>query len=78
MRRMGRRLAVAILITAVGVGALGGSAAALTGSCKERSSSAAAWTSNGKPFESCQALNQQKDGDNVFDERGLVWWNVKG
>ena len=78
MRRMGRTLAYAILTTGVGLAGGGGSAMALTGACKVRDSSAAVWSSNGMAFEACKALNQQRDGDNVFDERGLVWWNVKG
>jgi hypothetical protein len=26
-------------------------------------------------YENCKALNQEKDGDSVEDESGLVWWS---
>ena len=48
---------------------------AVSGCCKERSSYKAKWYQNGRNFGQCKALNQNKDGDNVFDRRGLVWWD---
>lgn len=56
----------------------GGRAAAMAGTCKERGSSTAAWQTNNRTFEQCKATNQQRDGDNVFDQQGLVWWDVRG
>ncbi|MFQ5853641.1 MAG: hypothetical protein ACE5JU_24035 [Candidatus Binatia bacterium] len=49
---------------------------ALSGCCMQRSSYGAQWSPNGLSFMACRQLNQSSDGDNVFDQRGLVWWNV--
>jgi hypothetical protein len=49
---------------------------AAEGCCKERPSLASAWRPNGMSFRECENLNR-KDGDNVFDQRGLVWWDVR-
>jgi len=49
---------------------------AVSGCCKQRDSYSGNWYGNGKNFEECERLNQEKDRDNVFDQRGLVWWDV--
>ncbi len=52
---------------------------AVAGCCKERESYGASWHKSdlGTDFAKCKERNQSKDGDNVFDERGLVWWDVR-
>jgi hypothetical protein len=50
---------------------------AVSGACKERASYNGAWGRNGMTLEQCKAYNQRKDGDDVFAERGLVWWDVR-
>jgi len=52
-------------------------AVALSGCCKERGSYSSPWGRNGAGFEGCEQQNRQKDGDNVYDERGLVWWDAR-
>ena len=59
----------------VAAGLSGRDASAISGSCKERASYSSAWRANGRSFEDCKAYNQQRDGDNVFYETGLVWWD---
>jgi hypothetical protein len=49
---------------------------AISGCCVERSSYSGEWSRNGKDFESCRQLNDERDRDNVFDATGYVWWNV--
>jgi len=49
---------------------------AVSGCCKERNSYQARWAKNGKNFAACKRLNK-KDGDDVFDESGLYWWDQK-
>ena len=50
---------------------------ALSGCCKERSSLREEWNPNGNSFRDCKNLNRQKDKDDVFERRGLVWWDVR-
>jgi hypothetical protein len=50
---------------------------AISGGCKERDSYNGAWRKNGMTFEQCKTYNERKDGDDVFAERGLVWWDVR-
>ena len=50
---------------------------AQSGCCKERDSYRVQWYPNRKNFKDCEDLNRDKDGDNVFDEGGLVWWDSK-
>lgn len=50
---------------------------ALAGCCKERSSYNDGWRKNGVSYEACERLNRERDGDNVNDARGLVWWDVR-
>ena len=57
---------------------VGRQASAMDGSCKDRTSNTAPWQPNRLTFEQCKARNQQQDGDNVFDEQGLIWWDVRG
>jgi len=49
---------------------------AVDGCCKQRDSLASDWRKNGLSFSECENLNR-KDGDNVLDRRGLVWWDVQ-
>jgi hypothetical protein len=71
MRRMGWALLAVLALTS------GGRATAMAGRCKERNSSKDAWQQNDLKFEQCKERNQQRDGDNVFDQQGLVWWDTK-
>jgi hypothetical protein len=48
---------------------------AISGCCKERSSYTGNWYKNGKTFAQCQQANQ-RDDDNIFQQQGLVWWDV--
>lgn len=50
---------------------------AVSGCCKKRNSYQASWTKIGKNFAACKKLNTKKDGDDVFDESGLYWWDQK-
>lgn len=70
-----RRAVLVLFVLVVAGGLFGNDVAAISGSCKERSSYGSPWRGNGRSFEDCKAYNQQRDGDNVFDARGLVWWD---
>ena len=48
---------------------------AISGCCKERSSYNGLWQKSNKNFIQCQEANK-KDRDNVFQQQGLVWWDV--
>jgi len=48
---------------------------AVSGCCKDRASLKDPWKKNGMNFRECERLNQKIDGDNVFDQRGRVWWD---
>jgi hypothetical protein len=48
---------------------------AQSGCCKRRDSLRVPWARVQMPFEQCKQLNDQTDRDNVFDQRGLVWWD---
>ncbi len=50
---------------------------AVSGCCKERNSYDAGWRPNGMNFKQCETRNQSRDGDNVFRQRGLVWWDAQ-
>ncbi len=50
---------------------------AVSGCCKERNSYDAGWRPNGMNFKQCETRNQSCDGDNVFRQRGLVWWDAQ-
>jgi hypothetical protein len=46
------------------------------GCCKERDSlSSRAWRQNGLSFENCRRLNDKRDGDNVGQPSGFIWWD---
>lgn len=49
---------------------------AVSGCCKQRDSYRARWYPNGMDFKRCETENQKQDGDNIFDEQGLLWWDV--
>ena len=49
---------------------------ALSGCCKQRASYGAPWYPNGMNFQDCANFNENTDGDDVFNRRGLVWWDV--
>lgn len=52
---------------------------AVTGCCMERNTYRENWRPHPQfryDFPNCKRLNEQRDRDNVFDQRGLVWWNV--
>lgn len=49
---------------------------AQSGCCKTRGAPNAAWRKAlDLTFGACRQLNQQRDGDDVFAETGLVWWD---
>ncbi len=50
---------------------------AVSGCCMERSSSSGSWSGSGKNFAGCSKYNQVKDGDDLFEPRGFVWWDVQ-
>jgi hypothetical protein len=50
---------------------------AVAGCCKQRTSYTGNWLKLDVTFQRCEQLNAQKDGDNVFDQQGLVWWDVR-
>lgn len=51
---------------------------AVSGCCKQRSSYGASWSPNhGMNIKDCEKLNQELDGDNVFLQQGLVWWDTR-
>jgi hypothetical protein len=48
------------------------------GCCKERDAlSSRNWRKNGLNLQNCTRLNDKRDGDNVFQPTGLVWWDEK-
>ena len=48
------------------------------GCCKERDAlSSRAWRPNGLSFENCRRLNDKRDGDNVYQPAGFVWWDAR-
>ena len=52
-------------------------ALAISGCCKERASLNSDWRKQpGISINQCKRINKDKDGDNVFDASGLVWWDV--
>jgi hypothetical protein len=74
-RRMRWTLAaVGALVSAALLG--GREAAAMAGQCLQRNTPSDVWSPNNLPFEQCRDLNQARDGDNVFDPQGLVWWRT--
>lgn len=48
---------------------------AVDGCCKRRDSLKSAWYRVPMSFDQCKQSNDQTDRDNVFDQRGLVWWD---
>lgn len=54
----------------------GKQALAITGCCKERGSLDGRWRDNGQDLEQCKRSNE-RDRDNVFDQSGYVWWDLK-
>ncbi len=50
---------------------------AQSGCCKERDSLDSPWKrQRGVGLSECKRSNES-DGDNVFDQSGLVWWDVR-
>ncbi len=62
------------MVTWIGPVKDGAEVSALSGCCKQRDSYKDNWHRNGQNFIECQAANQQ-DGDNIFEEAGLIWWD---
>ncbi len=48
-----------------------------SGCCKERDSFRDRWQRNGKTFKQCAKANRRRDGDNISDRRGFVWWDKR-
>ena len=78
MRKIALAFAVVALTTAsTGMLPCGNEAFAQAGCCMQRSSLDAAWRAlRGVPLRECRERNE-RDRDNVFDESGLIWWNVR-
>jgi hypothetical protein len=47
----------------------------LSGCCKERSSYDSGWSENGMGFGECDEVNNDRDGDPIFQPTGLIWWD---
>lgn len=47
------------------------------GCCKERRNLGARWKRNGMSLRDCTRLNQAKDGDNLEQASGFVWWDQR-
>jgi len=46
------------------------------GCCKVRDAlSSSNWRKNGLNHENCKQFNDKRDGDNVLQEAGFVWWD---
>jgi len=52
-------------------------AQSVKGCCKELNSFRDRWRSNNWSFKECASENRQRDGDNVFDRKGFVWWDKR-
>jgi hypothetical protein len=50
---------------------------AQSGCCKTRNAYNERWSQVSWNFERCQQENQRGDGDDVFQPRGLVWWDLQ-
>lgn len=50
---------------------------AQAGCCKTRESYRDTWTRTPQSFAQCKALNERRDKDDVFEERGFVWWDLR-
>ena len=50
---------------------------AVSGCCKVRNSFKENWRPNGMSFSACKKENQKKDGDNITEQRGRVWWDTQ-
>lgn len=49
---------------------------ARSGCCMERNSTRNNnWYENGLSFGKCRDLNRRKDGDNLYERRGLIYWD---
>lgn len=53
----------------------GGQLFAQSGCCKERKSDQNPWIKTGKSFTECETENNGED-TNVFEEIGLIWWDI--
>ena len=47
-----------------------------SGCCRIRESIRYPWGRVGISFENCRILNAVKDGDNIYEPYGLVWWDI--
>lgn len=46
------------------------------GCCMERDDlSVNSWYDNGLSLQKCRDLNRRKDGDNLYQESGYIYWN---
>lgn len=46
------------------------------GCCMERNSkSSSNWYENGLSFKKCRSLNQERDGDDLYQRRGFIYWD---
>ena len=50
---------------------------AQSGCCMQRDSFNSPWRPNGLSFRACTKLNQERDGDDVLQPTGFVWWNSR-
>jgi hypothetical protein len=47
------------------------------GCCKVRQSTSGSWYRINAGFDECRNLNQQKDGDDLYQPLGRVWWDQR-
>jgi hypothetical protein len=66
-----------IIIAILMVLPIGSQLMAVDGCCKQRNSYSENWRRSRLNYPQCRQLNQQRDGDNIFDQSGLVWWDVR-
>jgi hypothetical protein len=48
---------------------------AVSGCCKSRENHEESWRANKLSLEECREENYRKDRDNLFQRRGLIWWD---
>ena len=77
-KRVSAAMALAVFLVAV-VAALAVHGQSRRGCCKVRDSSGAQWkvSDRNETYKQCIQRNEDEDGDNVLDQRGLVWWDKR-
>ena len=42
---------------------------------ERNSKSSSNWYENGLSFKKCRSLNQERDGDDLYQRRGFIYWD---